>query len=271
MKIRKVTMCVATVIAVMCIFPIIGCSPKAQTPTEKPSESATERNYNIPLSVGYTVELADDGYYYVNLDDLEYYKRQSPDSVPAIYGASLNEIEKRLTENALTEEDKIHCAKFADDDGRSKVCNFNEMYVPLLPDNMVLSSVSIGNGGASCEYLISLAELSNGDVEHSEYSPNGMAIKLLNEEDHRAMYDSFLALVESYSNDCSGSYTLRASAKTAEVLYFGTDEAECSFAIFFTEGGAKYCAVIWNNGGERVGAPSDEWILSIGIEKYISE
>ena len=109
---------------ILCALLLVGCNNYSK-PTEEPRESVTERNYNVPLSTGYTVELAEDGYYYVTLDDLEYYKRQMPGVMPAIYGESLNEIEERLVNNRLTDEDKTHCAKNTAENGRSKVCSFN--------------------------------------------------------------------------------------------------------------------------------------------------
>ena len=130
--------------------------------------------------------------------------------------------------------------------------------------------VRMGNSGNSYEYDIYRTDSLNGDVdsEYSGYSPIWMSMKFSGEEQYTQMYNSTLNLRESYSNDYSGSYTLETSEKTVEVIYFGSNEKEYDIAMFFSEKNVNYIVYISGTSQEL---PPSEWILSIGMEKYVPQ
>lgn len=268
MKKIKTNRILAMILAIVCIFSVIGCSPKAQSPTEKPSESATESNSNIPLSPGYAIELADDGTYYVIFDDPEYYKKQISDHIPPFFGESLNEIEEKLINNELTTDDKLRLAYDGGEDRRIKVCNFSEMYVPILPDDVICYGVSMGDGGEFCEYYISRTDWNKEDSEYVGYSPWGMRMQFCSAEGFQKVYDYALKSVTSPPMyDYSGSYTLESSTKKVDVFYYGTEE-EYNMFMFFLEENVRYIAYV---SADQWELPPDEWILSIGCEKYVPQ
>lgn len=258
---RYVNRCLAIFIALGCLLSTVGCS--SNTPEIK---DTTERDYRTPLSTGYTVELADDGYYYVDLDDPEYYYRQYPGQCLYITGNSISEIQERISTGTLTEEDKTACSYQCRETGRAKLCNFDDVYIPVTPENIKLCQVQLGVADEICNWYYHFI--------NSE-RPNVMMLFALSySKDEEGYNRSYNEDLEFLKRGIYSRHIINTSEKKIEIFYYTVPYEESNnqtFRCYFEQGELKYDVYTSSEDIGYEGLPPDEWFLSIGMEKYVPQ
>ena len=159
---RKKYLYIKSIVAILVLLSMsiccFGCGEKVQTKSEtsKPSETSreTRRDYNKnPPSEKYTVEEIN-GQHYIFIEDVEYYENVDTDWHFCSFFDSVQDFVGKITAGKpLGHSAYIDIAKhFEKDDIGVKICDPNNLYVPILPDNM--AEVMFSWEGESYMYAI---------------------------------------------------------------------------------------------------------------------
>lgn len=254
----KIKRAIFSLIALWLVFILIGCSDGNVKLTEQATEKSTEPD------TGYSWREVEKDRFEIHLNDYEYYKgrfiAQWNHTMPdPIYGYSFNHLHDKIKN--LSDLD-LWAVYFFGDEG-TLIIDFNEFYVPVLPENMCLYRVEL-RGGAD-EYYVYRVFYGENLVFNGDGSLNRFETQKIAKGDWAVIYFNYAEDDIDYWKDVPVVKNLSEGDKHIEVRKLGDD-----LGITVTKGEERYF-LICNHFEYYEELPSDEWFLSFDMVKYLPE
>ena len=263
----------------MCIS-LVACSAVGNK-SKTPNSGANDEN-----GTDYSI-VRDNGEYFIIFDDIATYQGDMQE-LASISFPSMKEFKDTVTKGKLTDSQKrIMATAFKrDDDGKILACDFDNLFVPKLPATGSVTDVS-WSGGNNYSFSMNL----DGEIfgwyhylTESEYTElyqrdylNLFERKNINVTSTETIDDNKSVI---YSSTSAGEFkdvrfTLSAGEKTFVVdktyrlkmndLEIKTSsDVPFSIALYCIDGEERYVISLYGFTSD----PSDEWLLSFGIEKF---
>lgn len=249
----------------------------------------TDRIVSVPVNSDYIL-ICDGDKSFLVFDNIIEYEIKNPTSqiISGLYFDTMEEFKNTVTNGLLTDSQKRHMvlAFSKDSTGAIKICDFNNLYVPQLPANSSVSEVYWE--GETYSFFLTLNDGVSGSLGYlTEEIYNYIYLDYLNFFDRDLITVTKIETLENgrvvtYYNTRGGEfmnvrYTLTDGDKTIVV------EKEFTLSLYDNSHGFHVSSSVPDSVNlygsyddeffhvllrDFTTDPTDEWILSFGLEKY---
>lgn len=282
----KSLICIALTLVMLTMT--VACQEKTNKPSKQPDvENDPEQQYGFDFEADYSI-VYDNGQYFIVYDDISEYQNASNVDLASVDFATVSDFKNAVTKGLLTESQKATMAKAfqKSENGAVYICDFNNLYIPKLPKQSTVRSVSWS--GEMYSFSISLEDGVTGSLL---YLTNEQYEKMY-QDDYQGFYDNQNVTITKtetlengkeeifYSTDAGDFKLVRysVSSKGKNIIVDETYRLRLNYPISSTSSTVPssidiYCidqdqkCIIYLYDLKK--APTDEWLLEFGLEKYV--
>jgi len=254
-------------LSIWMVLAFVGCDPNNgnDIDTSSDTESDTMKDTNTETEGVGTLEsemgtgtkdptrpdyslITVDGNHYLVFDNVLNHTYTYPPQEAWVMFDSITEWKDHVTKGTLSDYAKaIIVVAFEKNDIGFKICNFNNLFVPVLPEDVVSSTVRWWS--ESYSFYIEVDETAYG------------YITCYTEEQYQLACDS-----SSNSHLYQTQYTLQSGNKMFTVYEGSNSNGEIEYMRMNCIEGDLYYSITLSNLTEK---PSEEWLLSFGLTPYV--
>ena len=294
LRLGTIAACFTLIAGIVIIVPMLQKNPDTTHTHTTESTDCTE-DINKYNNSDYSIIKNDDGYSII-FENSEKYK-VSDDMLACMIATidfpSMKEFKDSVTKGLLTDSQKqiIANAFPKNKDGSIKCCDFNNLYVPTLPDGCAVNAVGWG-GGESYSFYI---DCKKAELVYSHYYTKDIFEERYKKDYQQFLYKSSIVVTKTetssdgkeiaYFETSSGkfkrvSYTISDGNKTVTVdkmfrLEFYNDNFDFPTSSTIPSSIYLYCTsedlynIVYLH--DFYTDPADEWLLTFGLEKFIDK